>query len=122
MYSMGVGLHVRAGVVIFLTLVWIQMGVRTLYHNSQFVHYHCNHGMETTDPFIGGYCIFHKKWSDWSSFHTLLVTFCGAGIYQMALTAILLLAINEMCITGLSETLSAPKVQPLTIDSNSGAD
>lgn len=88
---------VRAVGILVLTLVWVQMGVREIWENQAFVDGYCHRPYN--NRFIGGYCAVHSAAADYTSIKNLLHTFCLAGIWPMVITAVLVVAANQMLIS-----------------------
>ncbi len=88
---------VRAVGILVLTMVWMQMGLREIWENQAFVDGHCHRPF--TNRFIGGYCLVHGAAADYTSIKNLVHTFCFAGIWSIVVTAVLVIAFNQMLIS-----------------------
>lgn len=88
---------VRAVGILVLTMVWMQMGIREIWENQAFVDGHCHR--PHTNRFIGGYCLVHSAAADYTSIKNLVHTFCLASIWSIVVTAILVIAFNQVLIS-----------------------
>lgn len=117
----------KACFIVFLTICLIQLGIYEIWENQAFVDNHCSGERASSDRFIVNYCAFHRQWADWTSLKTLLHTFCFAGVWPMAITATLVVAVNEAILTGVFNfqfgSPSTPKcVEKIATVLNAGGD
>lgn len=113
--------HVRATFIVFLTLLWVQAGVREMMEHWYFVDDHCYGEQATSGKYIMSYCLLHRRWGDWTSISALMHGFCLAGRQSMLVSAMLVLALQEALVSGLWDSLSKPLTPP-KYTPESGAD
>lgn len=83
---------IKSALVLGLTLMWAQLGLRELWENQAFVEDYCDG--DYGNRFIQGYCAIHTAAADYTSIHNLFYTFCFSSTTALCSTIILLLYFN----------------------------
>ena len=85
-------MFLKTPVIVLLSLIWLQAGVREIWENQAFVDDYCYGNYK--NRFIQGYCAFHTAAADYTSLQNLLLTFCFASKTALCISAFLIAVVN----------------------------